>query len=304
MTYQAQDSSAINNDVVVEDNPNGLELINEVDDSIVLPKINKYRKIIKDTGTQEIDTFYGIKNQGEIPIRNVEHVTTSEEVIEQLFTPTTISREVSSWQIIILLTTIVLLGISKAFSRNRFNQAAKALFNYGVAQEITREEKVFFHRSNVLFSLVHLLTVSLLIYQLRELIHSASLESGGMSVYLLILSTITICYFIKYIFSQVLFFILNDVSISSEYIFNVSLFNNLLGVVLIPILCLSYFSSLPFHLILLYIITPISLIIFVLRLARLYTIGNVKGISYFYIFLYICTLEILPLVVLFRIFIL
>jgi hypothetical protein len=303
--YQVQDSSFMDNDVDPEGDSNGLEIIQEIDDSIMFsaPKF-KQGKTIKDTGYQNIDTFYGIKNQENIPIRKIEKAPTTETVIERLFTPTTITREIVSWQIVILIITIILIGLSKAFSRNRFNQAIKALFNYGVAQEITREEKVFFHRSNVLFTIVHLLTVSLLLYHLKEFIHSSNLEIGGIVAFLLILLAITIIYIVKYIFSRILLFVLNDVSITSEYIFNVSLFNNLLGVLFIPILCISYFSSFSFSLILLYLVIPLSLITFVLRMVRMVMIGNGKGISYFYIFLYICTLEILPLVVLFRIFIL
>jgi hypothetical protein len=291
--YQVQDSSFVDNNVDIDDN------------SIVVSASKfKHTKTIKDTGYQNTDTFYGIKNQENIPIRNIEKSSTTTPVMEKLFTPTSISREIGSWQIVILITAIILLGVSKAFSRNRFNQAIRALFNYGVAQEITREEKVFFHRSNVLFTLVHLLTLSLLLYHLKEFIHSSNLEIGGILSFLLILLAVTIIYIVKYIFSQVLLFVLDDVSITSEYIFNVSLFNNLLGVILIPILCISYFSSLSFSLILLYLVIPLSLITFVLRLVRMIMIGNGRGISYFYIFLYICTLEILPLVVLFRIFIL
>lgn len=302
--FQVQDSSSAKKPIAVEGNINDLDLIEEIDDSIVLPKPKlKYRNIIKDTGTQQTDTFYGLKNQRNLPVRKIEYSPTTETVIEKLFTPTSISRNVASWQTIVLLTAIVLLGISKAFSRNRFNQAVRALFNYGVAQEVTREEKVFFHRSNIMFTLVHLLTFSLILYHIRELIHIDHLESKGVILFLLILLGVIIIYVIKYVFSQVLFFILNDVSIATEYIFNVSLFNNLLGVIYVLPLCLAYFSSLPFSYILLYLVIPFSVITYFLRLARLFLIGKLKGISYFYIFLYICTLEILPLVVLFRIFI-
>ncbi|PHQ62533.1 MAG: hypothetical protein COC08_00570 [Maribacter sp.] len=139
------------------------------------------------------------------------------------------------------------------------------------------------------------------LYHIREIINVS--PTNNFLFFLLILGFLVIVYLIKYIFSQVLFFILNDINTASEYIFSVSLYNNLLGVVLIPILCVTYFSSLDFNIIFTYIASPLILLIFILRLIRLYLIGISKGISYFYIFLYICTLEILPLVVLFRIFI-
>ena len=130
------------------------------------------------------------------------------------------------------------------------------------------------------------------------------MKAEGVMYFSLLVLFLIVVYIVKYFFCKVLFFVLNDSNIASEYIFNVSLFNNLLGIVLIPIMCLTYFSALSFAAIFLYIAMPIVLLIFLWRVVRLFVIGNTIGILYFYIFLYICTLEILPLVVLFWIFIL
>ncbi len=307
ITYQVADSSALQNPFGVEDqdDQNGLELIEEVDEPVVLPKQKKkyFSKVKLDT-TEQADTFYGIKNEGEIPIRATTTATIEEKPLEKLFDPTLNPPGIANWQIIILVATVLLLGFSKAFSRSRFKQSLRALFNYGVAQEITREEKVLFHRSNILFTIIHVFTSSLFLYHIKESIDTTNLEENNMLFFLMLIGFLIFIYMVKYLFSKVLFFVLDDTSIASEYIFNVSLFNNLLGVIFIPVLCLAYFSTLPFSLILLYITIPLVLLTFLLRLIRLYLIGISKGVSYFYIFVYICTLEILPLVVLYRIFIL
>ena len=297
--YQNNDSSAI-----AQDDVNGLDLIEELDDTISLdqPKKKSYKLIKKDSAAV-IDTFYGIKNEGAIPVRNAILHTVKETPIEKSFSPTLLPQYIANWQVIILIVAIIMLGIAKAFSSNRFKQSIRGLFKYGVALEITREEKVFFHRSNIFFTLIHLLSTSLLLYQIKELIQPPNIAFSDFIFYLLIIAVLMLIYIVKYLFAQILFYILNDQSIVSEYIFNVSLYNNLLGILFLPILCLTYFSDLEFSFILLYLLLPLTVITFGLRLIRLYFIGKSKGISYFYIFLYICTLEILPLVVLLRIFI-
>ena len=248
------------------------------------------------------DIVYGISNEISIPIRQTD-VSSIQEPIEKLFDPSPIIEEVANWQIFILVVAVLLMGFVRAFSNNRFNQGIKALFNYSVAQEITREEKVFFHRSNVLFTIVHLLTLSLFVFQLREAFRLENIDVNKFSFFLLILTFLGTMYFIKYIFSRILLFVFNDASIASEYIFNVSLYNNLLGSTLAPVLCITYFTSVSFQTVLLYLAIPLMLIIFIFRLFRMVNVGEIKGVSYLYIFVYICTLEILPLVVLFRIFI-
>ena len=265
-----------------------------------MPKNITYKDTIEET-----DTAYGISEDIIIPIRQTNIKTNIiKDSIQRLFEPEHLVAEVASWQICILLGSILLIGFVKAFSNSRFNQGIKALFNYTVAQEITREEKVFFHRSNIFFSVIHLLTTSLFFFQFREGINSGDINNDKFPFFLLILMFLAGMYFVKYIFSRVLLFVFNDLSFAPEYIFNISLYNNLLGTILVPILCATYFTELLFQDILIFLAIPFVLIVFVLRLFRLIKIGQTRGVSYVYIFVYICSLEILPLVVLFRIFIL
>jgi len=282
-----------------------LEFIEEIDEPLELPKPKKYyNKVASDSGQQIIDTFYGISNEASIPIRHIDIINTEEITLKKLFDPNPIYVNVANWQVIILVLAVIMLGIVKAFSSSRFKQSIKALFKFGVAQEITREEKVFFHRSNIIFSFIHLLTTSLFLYHIKEFIGVTLLEKNSIGSYFTIIGFIMVIYLFKYLFSKVLFFILNDLTSATEYIFNIALFNNLMGIILIPIMCLFYFSVIPSNTVLFYIAIPLVLFTFILRIIRLFLIGSSKGVSYFYIFLYICSLEILPLVVLFKIFIL
>jgi hypothetical protein len=284
---------------------NGLELLEELDEPLIIPKpkrIYKGKKIL-DSLSQDTNTFYGIKNEDEIPIRNIEIKSVKENPTEILFHPSPLKIEFGGWQTIILIFALMLLGFAKAFSSSRFNQTIKALVNYGVSQEINREEKIFFHRVNILLTTIHILVISLFIYQLKDLIYLNGIELHYFVFYLFIIAFVLSIYFIKYILSLILSFIFDEANISSEYIFNISLYNNLLGVLLIPVLCIYYFTTFDLNFILFYLALPLLTVVFFLRLIRLYLMGLTKGISYFYIFLYICTLEIIPLVVLFKIFI-
>lgn len=250
------------------------------------------------------DTIYGIDNEIAIPHRNVEikEVPKTKTEVEILFNPTYKKTDIEPWQTVLLLFGLFLVGFTKAFSNNRFKQSLKALFNYSVAQEITREEKVFFHRTNLLLTLNHIIIISLFIFHLNNILHIYNKSSLG--VFLLIVAFIVLMYSIKYIFSKVLFYVFNDNNIANEYIFNISLFNNFLGILFIPVMALCYFSELSLINVLIYFALPTMVILFIMRIVRLFFAGKLKGISYLHIFLYICTLEILPLVVLYRFFIL
>ena len=252
--------------------------------------------------TLEVDTFFGVNNKTDPPIRQVESITIK-GTQEMLFAPDYKVVEIANWQILILLTSIFFIGLVKAFSSTRFNLGLKALLSYSVAQEITREEKVLFHRSNLFFTAIHLFTTALFIFQFRQHLNSGEEEVNSFSFFLLILAFISGMYAIKYFSFRLISFTFNDFSIAPEYIFNVSLYNGLQGTILIPILCISYFTDILLPFVLVYIAVPSLFFVFLLRLFRLFKIGSYKGVSYVYIFVYICSLEILPLVVLYRILI-
>jgi hypothetical protein len=311
ISYQVSDSliqqnSVLSNDTVL-DTSNSIQFIEEIDEEtvIILPK---REAIIKqpENLTNEDSAFYGFKNKEHIPVRTYETkpLVKNEPSVKQLFQPNLKIHHVAAWQTLILVVALLLLGFAKAFSVNRFKQTYKSLFNYRTAQEICNEEKVFFHRVNVTLTINYLIITALFVYQLKEILNYINHESTSLIFYLFIIGVLLVLNAAKLIFAQLISFIFDVSQLGSDYTFNVTLFNNLLGVLLIPVLSIMYFTSVDFSDILTYVAIPVLLLCFVLRLFRLIVIGISKGVSYFYIFVYICTLEILPLVVMIKIFIL
>ena len=207
-----------------------------------------------------------------------------------------------TWQSIVIFTLILIVAAAKAFNQTRFKLLFKSLFNYNIALEIIREEKVFFHRANLWLSFVHVAVVSLFIYKSEQII-LLNTEVFWVKHMFLMVGAVSLAYLLKFVFAQIILMVVQQSGLAREYVFHVSSYNNLLGILLIPVLLLMNFSGLNFEVILFYIAVPISAITYSMRLVRLSVAGINYRIPYLYIFLYICTLEILPLVVLYGIFI-
>ncbi len=88
---------------------------------------------------------------------------------------------------------------------------------------------------------------------------------------------------------------------TNEYLFNVNSFYSILGIILLPLVALIAFAPFynPFFLLLTGII--IVLIFYFLLLKRGALILLRKQFSIFYLFLYLCTLELLPLFMLYKV---
>jgi len=210
-----------------------------------------------------------------------------------------IRKTIKSEKTIAIEQQEVVLAFTKAFGLNRFRQIYKSLFSYYSAHEVVREEKVFFHQVNFSLFLVYLFTISLLLYFAATYIHPNNIQPF---LYPVILGMVMVAYSIKFLFNSILGYLFDYSQHVPTYTYNVLLYNYLLGILLIPSLALVYFSDFPNFQILNFIILPLISIILLIRFVRFFAIGISNNVSYLYIILYICTLEILPLFVVIKAF--
>ena len=318
--HLAQNISQQNDSVIVvkkDSNKPLLELMKVEDSSGIVVKKKKTTPTIIATPVAQViqeDTLiqdslitdsitFSLGDVNTIPVRKaqaIEKVKPNQEV-EISFEPTIKITNDTLWPSIVLTIALLLLGFTKAFGAKRFSQIYKSIFSNYSAYEVVREEKVFFHRVNFVLFFVYVFLISLFLYFL-----STTLNTIYYSRYLypLIVLGVMCSYLIKFSANSILAYIFSQSQMVPSYSYNVLLYNYILGVLLIPSLALIYFSNFQGFVILKYVIIPLISIILIMRFVRFFAIGISNNLSILYIILYICTLEILPLVVLGKFFIL
>jgi hypothetical protein len=310
-TYQQKDSIK-KHQIDSAPKSNSLLLLDVEDESVLLIPSKKKKKVnqivIKqeeqiDTSQTVIDTSLYNKGFDNIPTRKAVTTTVTSKDTEKntfLYQPEVNNRINTSWQTILLLLAFGILGFVKAFNSNRFNQIIKSIYSIHAAQEVAREERVFFHRVSLSLLFVYvigltLLIASIYIYQLSTIINEW--------FYLKIALFIVVVYAVKFSTTYLLSVIFSRADLSVTYTYNTLIYNYLFGIVLLPCLAFIYYSSLPFLSILNYVILPFFVFTLLLRMLRMIMIGKQNNFFVLYIILYICTLEIIPLVVLGKFFI-
>ncbi|HRN42253.1 MAG TPA: DUF4271 domain-containing protein [Vicingus sp.] len=248
------------------------------------------------------DTIYKLNTLEKIPFRKVdkEQNIDANSTKQVLFEPTLRTNINTTWPSIVLTLATLLLAFTKAFGLTRFRQIYKSLFSFYAAHEITREERVFFHRVNFSLFIIYLTNISLLLY---FLVNTYKPESDTSFLFPIILMGVVLAYLIKFVSNAILAYVFSHEQMTPSYSYNVLLYNYLFGVFLIPALALIYFSNINDLSLMKFIIVPLILIVLTIRFIRFFVIGISNNISILYIILYICTLEILPLVVLGKFFI-
>jgi len=95
--------------------------------------------------------------------------------------------------------------------------------------------------------------------------------------------------------NKLIAFVFESYNLVNEYLYNLFFFSRILGLSLLPLVVFYPYISHFGDVILFFLAWPIVFLSFILRWFRGLKISFKYRVSYFYMFLYLCTLEIIPL---------
>lgn len=298
-----------------------IDLMEEIDEvtikEVVKPKKPRYTNIQQqpqiNTLNEDADfiadtTNFGlnVKKLYSLPVREVDKnkeqpkdtTTTNQEIV---FTPEYRTEYVHTWQTIILLGCFILVGLAKSFNSSRIKLITKSIFTSSGVQEAIRSEKMFFNQANLLLHIVAFFSLSLFLYDF--LLYKDIFYRDTSFFFMKVVAAVVVLYTIK----QILGLLINNVFdfdyLRAAYVYLTSIHTILIGVILLPLMTLNYYSYLQEVESYKILMVMLVLFVFIINMVRLYFIGRQKNISIFHIILYLCTLEILPLIVVIRYFI-
>ena len=192
---------------------------------------------------------------------------------------------------ILLLISFFLIALLKGLYWKHAKLLFMGVFAQRYANQFLREENAFTERVNAITFILMSINFTLIILKIT---HSVELLSV-----VLILVYVSGFFFFKMGLIKLLGFILKTKDLSKLAVFFSMLFDRTLGFILFPLVVLLYFFSFEVSTIVLVISFILFLILILMKLFWLWKIGtNSFGLPQFYIFLYLCTLEIFPLLIL------
>ena len=204
-----------------------------------------------------------------------------------------LTKPIFNQDIIVVLLTISFLLL--AVLRSSYWKHAKLLymgvFAQRYANQYLREENAFTERVNFITFLLMTINFSVIIL---KLIPKPSIFEVGYTVVGVMLFFILKMGFMLFLGK---IFILKD--IARLGIFFSFLFDRTLGIFLFPLVVMLYFFTFKVTATLFVLISFVCAVLLLLKLFWLWKIGTSGfGLSQFYIFLYLCALEISPLLIL------
>jgi hypothetical protein len=202
----------------------------------------------------------------------------------------------NNWIFWVLLAGFIVLTMVRYYHEKRLRLFGSSVLKRSAAIQLIRESPIYAHRSFFPMLLIYIISVTLLIYQSVEITSPGSTE--GIKTLLVFLEFLGI--YVAFSLLKILVIWLISVTFKNkdtakEYIQNILIYNLVTGILLLPLLLLIIYS---YHELFLYVAGGLVLIMIFLRFIRGVAIGlSDAKFSLFHLFLYLCTLEILPLLV-------
>jgi hypothetical protein len=206
----------------------------------------------------------------------------------------------TDWMLGIIIFALIIFGWLRVGFARYFQNAIQASYNYFTARRIFEEANVTRSRVFNFMNLLFFVNLALFLTQYLEYNRITIFEINGFLLFLLSLASIILLYLVKSLVLYALDFIFSAQNRFSSYVFTVFIFNKILGFLLLPIV--SILPYMPGH------ITPLLFNVGFLLIVLLYVFRLFKGLqlcfknrlSIFYLILYLCALEILPMLILFK----
>jgi hypothetical protein len=215
--------------------------------------------------------------------------------VEVVFPGKKMIRSNPDWLIGVLVLAFLLFASVRLIFNKYLSQILQSTLNYSTFLRMFRER--YFNllhasfRLDVIFSLV----LALFSYQFLSAFKINLGFSGSLYVYLACLGLVVGYFIIK----RIIYFILGVLTESKaevqEYLFSINVFNRALGLFLLPVTVAIAFVPLSQVELMLFIGLGIIAIFYLMSLIRGGKIFLKKHFSISYLILYLCTLEFLPL---------
>lgn len=192
---------------------------------------------------------------------------------------------------IFLTISLLLIGVLKSFYWKHTKLLLAGVFAQRYVNQFLREENAFTERVNFITFFLMIINFSILIF--KYTINQTIFEV------LKLITLIALFYCIKILVMLLLGYVFKMKDIAKLAIFFSLLFDKVLGFVLFPFIVILYFFPFEIAQTIIHAIATIFSILLLLKIFWLCRLGAKSfGFSAFYIFLYLCGLEIFPLLIL------
>ncbi len=204
----------------------------------------------------------------------------------------------AGWNFLILFMAMIIIVLNKFLFPQRFASIVGMSFHNGGSDRIIRENPSFFNMISLSSVAAFVLTLSLFVQKFYVIFGGNDILHGNMSFFFDIAVVVTTVFIFNYLLTLFYSWLFKTDALLHFHInLHISTMTTA-NVVLIPLMLILFFYPYKF---LCVIIIAILLILFIIRFVKLLIeVRMLSKLNFVNIFLYLCTVEILPVLIMFK----
>ena len=245
------------------------------------------------------DTTYAMQSLVMPKVEYSESVFTSSQLHPGKILTKNIRQNQPGWIPVLLIICLILITWSRVFYPKRMQQVFRAPFSKRFINLLTRDGNLFRERISVALGIVYVIALSLLFYEFnRQILGLTFQRLPGITLYLAILVAVMAFQTVKVALIRLLGMVFKTKETTYNYQLNMLIMAIFSGPPLLIALILCLYLNSVF---LLYCSMAVSLLLFSFRFMKGFFIGiTLTKFSYLFLFVYLCSLEILPLLIIIK----
>ena len=205
------------------------------------------------------------------------------------------------WIFIILLALTFFLATIRSFYNKFFDAIFKSSISYQTSFQLFRDTNNVFQRASLIFNLIFITASGLFIFLILKQFEIFPAKSNTFLNFVLTSSGVFLFFGLKSMIYKTMGYVFRVSDLTSEYLHNLFIYGKVLGVLLLPIvICLPYIDP-NFHYPLIILGALFFSIAFIMSIIRGMEISVKTNVSVLYLILYLCMLEILPLLIMLKV---
>jgi len=228
-------------------------------------------------------------------VENMASVTAgSMEIIEKM------QLQQPTWYFIYLFLLIGLFAWVRLYYGNILIQTVQASTSFQVSSRMFNDSGLIKNQIDVILYLFYLLSMAFLLYYLELNIDLRPYALEGGLLYLFNLGVLAGIFLSRALLLNLTGIFFDCQKITREYLHNIFIFNKLSGFIALPLTFLLVYTTGILQEMLFWLIIFVLFLIVMMRIVRSVVFSYRKEVLVFYMFLYLCALELAPLVLLYR----
>ncbi len=209
----------------------------------------------------------------------------------------------TDWITILIILALILFASVRITYSSYIRYLFQSLLNYSTSFRMFREKNYTILHGVFRLDIIFYFTVSLFLYQLIYIL-KLTLAHENLTFYIASLGIVLSYFILKKTVYFILGLVFESVLETNEYLFNIDNFNRTLGLVLFPVVALINYYPTNNPLFMVYLGVFIVGVFYIFLLKRGVYILLKKQFSIFYLFLYLCAVEFLPLLLIYKVVVL